>query len=186
MKRFTEQKGRERERCTKGGERGGKKERWWEGKKMKGQKQISLASVWQRMWEMNCLIGTFVSIRMWSSVSALTEGFPGGGPTSGLPPCDFNTRTAPEGHLLQPCTAARSSHLLKYTHTHTSYSDGICCWLDAEKCGSWGAIRGQKSNVTGDTAAIIETYEESADQDLAGWHVFPCACVPHRPNGSWV
>lgn len=54
------------------------------GGKMKGQTQISPASVWQRMWEMNCLIGTFVSIKTRSSVSALTEGFPGGAPHQGF------------------------------------------------------------------------------------------------------
>lgn len=65
---------------------------------------------------MNCLIGTFVSLRMWSSVSALTEGLPGGPPASGLPSCDFITRIAPEGHVL---TAAGFPYLLNYPHTYT-------------------------------------------------------------------
>lgn len=68
---------------------------------------------------MNCLIGTFVSLRMRSSVSALTEGLPGGPPASGLPSCDFITRIAPEGHVL---TAARFPYLLNYPHTYTAYS----------------------------------------------------------------
>lgn len=32
---------------------------------------------------MNCLIGTFVSIRIWSSVSGVTEGLPGRAPRQG-------------------------------------------------------------------------------------------------------
>lgn len=95
-----EQKGRERKRMMR---------RWREG-----QIQISLASVWQWMWEMNCLIGTFVSIRRRSSVSAMTEGAPKRSSASGLPPSDFITWTDPEGHLLQLCTTA------SYTLTHTA------------------------------------------------------------------
>lgn len=82
MKRFNQAEGKREREIHK--ER--QKERDsndWGGvgkKKMKGQTQISPASVWQRMWEMNCLIGTFVSIRIRSSVSALTEGFPSDAP----------------------------------------------------------------------------------------------------------
>ena len=72
---------------------------------------------------MNRLIGTFVSIRMWSSVSALKEGFPRGGP----PHQGFLSVISIPGPPLKvtsskPCTAAWSSHLLKYTHTqpHTT------------------------------------------------------------------
>ena len=99
--------------------------------------------------------------------------------TSGLPLCDFNTWTAPEGHLIQALHSSLvlsstqvHTHTHTHTHNHTSHSDDICWWLDAEKCGCWGAIRGQKSNVTGDTAAIIKTYEERSDRDLASWRIF--------------
>lgn len=61
-------------------------------------------------------------------------------------------------------------------------SEDICWWLDGEKCGGCGAIRGQRSDVTGDTAAIIKTYEGSSDQDLANWHIRPCACGSHQPT----
>lgn len=45
-----------------------------------------------------------------------------------------------------------------------------------------GAIRGQKSNVTGDMAAILMTYERNADEDLAADMALYCIAAPHRPD----
>lgn len=94
-----EQKGRERKRMMR---------RWREG-----QIQISLASVWQRMWEMNCLIGTFVSIRRRSSVSAMTEGAPRRSSASGLPSFWFHYLDWPL--KVTSCSSARQLHI----HWHT-------------------------------------------------------------------
>jgi len=72
----------------------------------------------------------------------------------------FNYLDRPEGHLLQPCPAAGSSPLLKPTHSSFGWHLlMIRCW---EMWRNEGAIRGQRSNVTGDTAAIIKTYERRA------------------------
>lgn len=74
---------------------------------------------------MNCLIGTFVSIRTWSSVSAMTEGLPDGAPHQGF----LLVNSIPGLTLMvascSPAQPPRSSYPLKYTHTraHTSHSD---------------------------------------------------------------
>lgn len=131
------------------------------------------------MWGMNCLIGTFVSLRMRSSVSALTGGYQVGPwhqdflPVISLPELPLKVTSSQQpGSLI---------YLTTHTHTHTQLIlDDISWWLDAEKCGCRGAIRGQESNVTG--------WHCSHHQDLWGqcWsspcqlkHFFPSARVSH-------
>lgn len=78
---------------------------------------------------MNPLIGTFVSIRMWSSVSALTEGFPCGGPPPHQGSLSVISIPGPPLKVTssEPCTASPvlsstqvHTHTQTHTHNHTT------------------------------------------------------------------
>lgn len=66
---------------------------------------------------MNCLIGTFVSIRRGSSVSAVTERLPGGAPH-----LRFHPVISIPGVTLKVASCSPARHTLiyftTYTHTH--------------------------------------------------------------------